>query len=37
MDNNLYFKVFAVKGKLSDIITWFKIMIELEKLEGKIK
>ena len=35
MDNKLYCRVFTVKGKLSDIITWFKVMLELEKMVGK--
>lgn len=35
MNNKLYFRVFTVKGKLSDIIKWFKIMRELEELEKR--
>lgn len=34
--NKLYFRVFTVKGKLSELIEWFKIMRELEELSDKI-
>lgn len=37
MKDKLYFRVFTVKGKLSDLIKWFKIMRELEELSGKIE
>ena len=37
MKDKLYFRVFTVKGKLSDLIKWLKIMRELEELSEKIK
>lgn len=36
MKDKLYFRVFTVKGKLSDLIKWFKIMRKYEELGEKI-
>ena len=37
MKDKLYIRVFTVKGKLSDLIKWFKIIREIEELSEKIK
>ena len=37
MKDKLYIRVFTVKGKLSDLIKWFKIMRQIEELSEKIK
>ena len=36
MKDKLYIRVFTVKGKLSDLIKWFKIMRQIEELSEKI-
>lgn len=30
--DKIYFRVFTVKGKLSELIEWLRLMSELEKL-----
>ena len=37
MKDKLYVRVFTVKGKLSDLIKWFKIIREIEELSEKNK
>ena len=36
MKDKLYVRVFTVKGKLSDLIKWFKIMREIDSIEVKV-